>query len=543
MTKLLTLFLVFALTGTLLAQEPQLNVKSFRKLESDLDARVNEPKKDQNGDLCAILKIVTTQKGFTFDCGQIGIIKTVQKPAEIWVYVPYGVKRLTISHPQLGILRDYLIPENIERASVYELVLISGAVVTTVQEMIVSQWLVITPEPADAMIYINDKFVKNGIYQGKLKPGEYTYRVESPQYYPEAGKFEITNVKKEISVKLKPAFGLISIVSDPESEAKVVIDGEALSRTTPCQSDPLSNGEHTVQVYKDLYQPSQQKVVVQEGKTTEVKFLMAPNYAEISISFPPDAELFIDNQSRGKGSWKGHLGAGVYSLEAKLDRHRTARKDIEVVTGQKQQIDLKPTPIFGSLDLVTNPVGAAITIDGKSYGKTPNTLTNLLIGDYNVLLSMPGYKTISKTVTVTEGRSLEVNEILSATVSSGLPIVSGEGGKGLEVKFNSSYYKYKKEKMIWLISGLATGAAGTFSYFQSGNYYKQYQNATTDAASLRQKVNTLDTVYPICFALTGFAAIEFILKSRKQGKAKKESLSILPNPTPGGAILSLTYKF
>ena len=39
----------------------------------------NEPKKDQNGDLCAILKIVTTQKGFTFDCGQIGIVKNGPK--------------------------------------------------------------------------------------------------------------------------------------------------------------------------------------------------------------------------------------------------------------------------------------------------------------------------------------------------------------------------------------------------------------------------------------------------------------------------------
>ncbi|MFZ4724340.1 MAG: PEGA domain-containing protein, partial [Paludibacter sp.] len=104
MKKFLTTLLLVALTSGLFAE---IGVKSFRKLENDLDARVNEPLKDQNGDVCAIIKIVTTQTGFSsFDCGQIGVVKTVQKPSEIWVYVPYGAKRITITHPQLGMIRD-----------------------------------------------------------------------------------------------------------------------------------------------------------------------------------------------------------------------------------------------------------------------------------------------------------------------------------------------------------------------------------------------------------------------------------------------------
>ena len=544
MNRLLTLILFFTVTGTLLAQEPELNIKSFRKLENDLDARVNEPKKDQNGDLCAILKIVTTQKGFTFDCGQIGIVKTVQKPSEIWVYVPFGVKRLTISHPHLGILRDYLIPQNIEKASVYELVLISGSVVTTVQETIVSQWLVITPEPAGAMIYINDKFVKNGIFQGKLKPGNYTYRVESPMYYTEAGKIEITNAKQELTVKLKPAFGYVAISSEPEADAKVIVDGTTLARTTPCQSDPLASGEHTIQVIKDLYQPAFQRVTVQEGKTTSVKLSMTPNFAIINITIPSEAELFIDNQSKGKGSWQGHLGAGVYTLEARMDKYRSAKKDIEVVTGEKQQIDLKPTPICGSLDVITNPAGAAISMDGKSLGRTPNTLNNLLIGDYNLQLTLPGYDVVRKTVTVAEGKNPEINVTLSVMIPPAGPSTSSDKiGNPNDFKYNSAYYHYKKGKTIWMVSGMVTVAAGTFCYLQSGNYYSQYKSATTDAASLHQKVKTMDTLYPVCFALTGFSVIEFILKSGKQGKARKQSLGFYPNVVSGGAALSLNYQF
>ena len=116
------LFLFLVITGHLSAQR-NINVLSFNKLENDLDARVNEPLKDQNGDICAIIKVVTTQTGFSFDCGQIGVVKTVNKSSEIWVYVPYGAKRITITHPQLGMLRDYLFPMPIEKATVYELVL------------------------------------------------------------------------------------------------------------------------------------------------------------------------------------------------------------------------------------------------------------------------------------------------------------------------------------------------------------------------------------------------------------------------------------
>ena len=56
-----------------------INVKSFKILENDLDARVNYPKRDQNGEVCAIIKVVTTATGLTFDIGSLGVVATEQK--------------------------------------------------------------------------------------------------------------------------------------------------------------------------------------------------------------------------------------------------------------------------------------------------------------------------------------------------------------------------------------------------------------------------------------------------------------------------------
>ncbi len=398
-----------AMLGNLQAD---ISVKSFRLLESDLDARVHYPLKDQNGDPCAIIKVVTTQKGFTFDGGTMGIMKTIEKPSEIWVYVPWGIKRISFFHPKLGQLRDYMIPVHVEKATVYELVLISDKVVKTVEETIQSQWLVITPEPSNALVYLNDEFVKTGEYMAKLKPGAYSYRVELPLYHAEAGRVELGMEKKMLNVNLKPAFGYIRISSQPEDGAQVFVDGKLLSATTPLTTEPISSGEHTVQVVKEMFQPVSHKVKVFDGQTTPLTVQLQPNFAELTIAAPAGASIVVNNQQKGTTNWSGRLGAGVYSVEARLAKHRAAKQDIELNAGDKRTIDLQPTPIYGSLDVVSSPSGATITIDGKDYGTTPNTLSKLLIGDYTVELSRQGYSTVRKAISINEGTSAVINETL-----------------------------------------------------------------------------------------------------------------------------------
>ncbi len=391
-----------------------ISVKSFRKLETDMDARVNYPLKDQNGDFCAIIKVVTSQTGFSFDGGMIGIMKTEQHTGEIWVYVPHGIKHITIQHQQLGVLRDYPISIPVETATAYEMVLVSGRVETTVVEEINSQWLFIKTTPSNALIYIDDQFVKSGgEYSVKMKPGKYTYRVDAPLYHTDAGSVEIIDTKKTLNIALQPAFGYLQINSNPEQGAAILIDGKPLSSITPLKTDAIASGEHSVQLLKDMYAPAMQKVVVTDGQTTVVNFTLQPNFAELSIAAPTGAKLYINNESKGTGSWQGRLGGGVYSVEARIDKYHPARQDIELAVGDKKTVNLQPTPIYGSLDINSIPGEATITINGKDYGSTPSTINKLLIGDYTVQLSKAGYASVNRNVTIIEGKSSEVNESLS----------------------------------------------------------------------------------------------------------------------------------
>lgn len=391
----------------------EITVKSFRKLESDMTARIDAPKTDQNGDACAIIKVVTTQTGFGWEPDGLGIIAAETKLGEYWLYVPFGAKRLTIKHAQLGVLRDYMYPLPIEKACVYELVLTSGRVETTVVEEITSLWLLIHAEPEKAMIYLNDQFVKTGEYQAKLKPGSYTYRVEMPLYHPEAGKIEIKDAKKELNISLKPAFGNLNIVTTPETGAMILIDGKEQTATTPCQTENLASGEHTVQVIKEMFQSITKKVNVNDGIITPLSFILQPNFAELSITSDPEAMIYVNNQQKGIGIWNGRLNPGIYSLEVRLDKHRSVKQDIELVIGEKKSYDLRPTPIYGALDIMTTPAGAKIIIDGKSYGTTPNTINNLLIGKYQVQLIKNGFTTLNKNITIFESKSTEIIDSLN----------------------------------------------------------------------------------------------------------------------------------
>ena len=150
------LFIIIALFSVTVCSAQSISVSSFKLLDTDLTANTaGTMETDQNGETAALIKVVTTQTGFTFDGGALGIVKTIQKPSEIWVYVPRGLKKITISHPQLGMLRDYYLNIPIEAARTYEMVLVAGEVQTIVKQARTSQYVVFELTPPDAVVELN----------------------------------------------------------------------------------------------------------------------------------------------------------------------------------------------------------------------------------------------------------------------------------------------------------------------------------------------------------------------------------------------------
>ena len=117
------LFILLFLTARVLAQTDSSGfyVQSFKKLEWDLDARSNHPMLDQNNHKAALIKVVIPEDGFDFDVGVMGVVGVRQEVGEVWVYVPEGVRKITIKHQTYGVIRDYEFGCPIESATVYEM--------------------------------------------------------------------------------------------------------------------------------------------------------------------------------------------------------------------------------------------------------------------------------------------------------------------------------------------------------------------------------------------------------------------------------------
>lgn len=115
---LLTLLLLLTSAQNVSARE--FAVESFRLLTNDVSAFVN-PVRDLNDDDCGLIKVLASED-FAFST-PLGIVKRIDKIGEIWLYVPDGSKKITIKHPQWGVLRDYLFPERVKGLLTYELVI------------------------------------------------------------------------------------------------------------------------------------------------------------------------------------------------------------------------------------------------------------------------------------------------------------------------------------------------------------------------------------------------------------------------------------
>lgn len=75
----------------------------------------------------------------------------------------------------------------------------------------------------------------------------------------------------------------------------------------------------------------------------------------------------------------------------------------------------------GSLTVNTNPVGAAIHVDGLQRGVSPQTITGLAPGEHTILLKLNGYTDLTAQVTITAGQMTVYTTDLPRPASTPLP--------------------------------------------------------------------------------------------------------------------------
>jgi len=229
--------------------------------------------------------------------------------------------------------------------------------------------------------------------------------------------------------------GYFEITSDP-SGASVYFDS-SYKGTTPVTFEVAVTGNpsHTIRLTKSGYYDWEDSYYgnPMQGETISINADMifipvtqqttpigaGKGYYAIT-SVPSGASVYFDGAYKGLSpvtvqvSSTGTPGHTVsLSLSGYEDWSTTLSGN--PADGQTVPVNAYLTPVqqYGSVYVESNPSGASAVLDGHYSQTTPCTFTNVNAGSHQLAVSMPGYTSWTKTVTVSAGSTTRVSATLS----------------------------------------------------------------------------------------------------------------------------------
>ena len=369
----------------------------FNHLVEDISAAIHQVK-DANGEPCALIKVGTTAVNPSFDGP---VVKAINKGGEYWVYVPAESFYLTIKS-------DNYLPARVEFPSVesnntYELQLCEDKTKPVARK---TGFLVLSSTPPGAQVFIggdkSENFVGVTPHQQKMPYGTYSYLLKTPLYHDATGFVTIDSKRVIQDIAMKPAFGTVNITTIP-SGATIMVEADGRTFTSPCEITKLPSGNHTFSVTCPGYAITRKNVTITDGSITPLNIELDARFADVTINTLTGATIKINGQEKGVGNITTKLDEGIYDVEVSMAQHRPVTRQIEVIAKQPQTIEITPTPIYGSLDVISTPIYSNVVINGKNYGTTPTTIENLLVGEYEVTISNKGCASVTRKVSISDG--------------------------------------------------------------------------------------------------------------------------------------------
>lgn len=356
--------ILFSLLFPIIAVAQNISVASFEQRLQDLDANMQGTMKlDQNGEVCAIIKVQTTATGLSFNVGSLGIIATEQKVGEVWVYVPHGIRRIKIFHQQFGNV-EYSIPIPVEAARTYELKLTTGRVQTIVEEAVTSQYVLFNVEPKNAVIEFDDQIldVTDGTARKRMPFGSYTYRVQAARHYPEVGNVKVNDPQNKhvVTVKLKPAFSSVTFKASDDAEVWVNGEKKGIGEWT----GELGYESVLVECRKANHRTTRREIAITAEMAGQTVTLDAPQPILGSVDFdstPADADIYVDDTKVGTTPMflPKHI-IGEHKVRFSRSGYRDCTALVYIEEGKTSNVNV-------TLEKITDPL----------YGKTAEELSEL----------------------------------------------------------------------------------------------------------------------------------------------------------------------
>ena len=231
---------------------------------------------------------------------------------------------------------------------------------------IVSGQLSIDSNPQGAQITIDGKNAASTPSSiASILPGHHTITLSKAGYATETRALDVTSGSKSvISVQLAPTTATVAANSDPAGAA-VWIDGRNTGRITPAQLSMDKPGNHTFVFKKQGYLDETATANVQIGQTLQLAPALRP--------------LGVTDEIKVGGRFKKVFGGSE-------------------------------TAGMGTVSVKTQPKGAQIAVNSRVVDKPSPVEFYLNPGNYVIDITMSGFKSVEKVVTVEKNGKVVIDE-------------------------------------------------------------------------------------------------------------------------------------
>ncbi len=215
--------------------------------------------------------------------------------------------------------------------------------------------------------------------------------------------------------------GAIHVVTDVIA-ATAVLHGPAGNLIsdceTPCSFKNLPPERYSLEVRKEGYRPVQTALQIRAGDVVDQKIPLESLAKGLYLSTrPPGADVFIDGAKQsGQTPMTLPLGPGQFNLVVRLEGYEAYSGQVQVKNNIQTQMAVELTTRRVArtawADVRTEPSGAEIMIDGVPTGQKTPARVNTTAGTHRVVLSLKGFRPVTRIMAVDEGQTVQINESL-----------------------------------------------------------------------------------------------------------------------------------
>jgi len=535
--------------SNLFAQQSQLNLH----IEAKKIKYVSVDVKDAQGRFCSALRIISTIEGLQYD-SYMGIVQIDDLENEDIVFVLPQEQAIELYHQNYEPYRiDFarygiqLNPKEMWEISISEG---SGEISNTAPTQV---QITIKTTPALSKYYIDGNYI--GVNEN--------FTVTSGQHLLEIKKMGYTTFKKNIYVSQTNNFFQYVL----EKEGGVAVN------------QPPVN----YQPQQPAYQPQPQ--VSSSSTVGSIKIESNPSDAEIYINgnkLPKNSPAVIDN-----------LVFGDYKVELKLSGY-SGEISVKLNSPEQKSIFLDLNPLYGKIDVQSQPEGSDIHLDGNMVGKTPMVIENVSKGFHTIKITKNNFETSEDVINISAGATYNytksITQLGTLDISSNpdnvkiningemtyktpwkgeletgnhnitftkanyfdkslnVNLMPGEK-KSLNIildpnmmAINKRISRLKLVRNVCFYTAVASTVTGAVLKFSSDQDYEDYKKAGSDATSLHDTIEMKDQLYPMAIG-AGAALLIPSIYSHLKVRQLKSQLNVSYDPVINGHQVKLVYNF